>query len=915
VTRDDKQVVLLDPTKSKDEAEVVIPVERIDDEQEIGSLMPDNLMATLSSNQVNDLFRFLLNLGGKDDLPVAQRDSILEHAHAHANGPATFAFDRKPLRSTDWPSSQHALNRDRIYDFYQKQATHFRAQHHPAPLLAEHPGLDGGQHGHWGNQDDTDWEDDRWNKTRLGSVQSGIFRGAGVTVPRAVNVRLGERGEMSACFNPDTLNFDVVWTGGFVKYSSRRHGFLHGVQMDGKLHSRPKSQTPTEPFIYHGFYRCGKRTLFAYRIGDVEYLDSAWVENGKFVRQVAPVEKHPLAMLLAPVNSGNKKIETIETPITFGENSPYAVDTIQLPFENSAKSLMFVGGLAFAPDGSGMICTMQGDVWRVTNFEYPSKRARWQRFATGLNHALGMVIDKEGVFVLCRDQITRLHDQNQDGEADFYECFSNAFSTSVAGHDFICGLQRDQEGNFYTASGNQGIVRISSDGKKLDVVAEGFRNPDGLALLPDGTVTVPCSEGTWTPASMIGAARPTERTSFHGFGGPRNGNVPELPLAYIPRALDNSSGGQVVVEGDRWGPLRGQLLHLSFGMGSHFLVLRDEVDGQLQGAVVPLVGEFRSGIHRGRFNPTDGQLYVGGMQGWASWTTDDGCLQRVRYTGADVRLPIGFHVHENGVMLEFSCSLDADVAAKASSHFAQCWNYRYSGAYGSPELSTKHIGMRGHDRVAITSAHVMSDGKRLFLEMPELQPVNQLHLLVKLSERHERQLFITVHKLDLPFTSFPGFKPTNKTINPHPIVADLAMATRSIPNPFRNKIGGARKVLLETGTNLSYKTRTIRVRSGEPIEFTLRNPDVVPHNWALIKPGTMQRVGELANQLISDPEAAIRHYIPKSSDVLAHTNVVLPKDSQTIYFRAPDQPGRYPYLCTFPGHWLIMNGELIVEAK
>ncbi|MFP6677234.1 MAG: plastocyanin/azurin family copper-binding protein, partial [Pirellulaceae bacterium] len=94
---------------------------------------------------------------------------------------------------------------------------------------------------------------------------------------------------------------------------------------------------------------------------------------------------------------------------------------------------------------------------------------------------------------------------------------------------------------------------------------------------------------------------------------------------------------------------------------------------------------------------------------------------------------------------------------------------------------------------------------------------------------------------------------------------------------------------------------------------SLANPDVVPHNWVLLKPGTLRRVGEQANRLISDPEAAIRQYVPQTSDVLAFTDIVMPKDQFTIYFNAPTEPGRYPYLCTFPGHWLVMNGEMIVE--
>jgi azurin len=389
---------------------------------------------------------------------------------------------------------------------------------------------------------------------------------------------------------------------------------------------------------------------------------------------------------------------------------------------------------------------------------------------------------------------------------------------------------------------------------------------------------------------------------------------------YLPRGLDNSSGGQTLVSGDRWGPLAGQLLHFSFGAGSHFLVLRDEVAGQLQGAAVTLPGEFRSGAHRGRFSPADGQLYVSGMQGWGSYTTDAGCFQRVRYTGAPVQLPVGFHAHENGVAVTFSAPLDAKIASNAGSHFAQCWNYRYGSGYGSPEFSSRHFGLRGHDTLAIASATVLrdeahADGRTLFLHLPDLQPVNQLHLRLQTAAGEFCDLFATVHKLDAPFTGLPNYRPTRKPIQPHPLLADLALVTRSVPNPFRTRNKEARPITIATGSNLSFAKRTLRAKAGEPLALTLANPDVVPHNWALVKPGALERVGDLANRLISDPDAAARQYIPESSDVLAYTDVVLPSDEFTIYFRAPEQPGRYPYLCTFPGHWKVMNGELIVEPR
>jgi plastocyanin len=533
---------------------------------------------------------------------------------------------------------------------------------------------------------------------------------------------------------------------------------------------------------------------------------------------------------------------------------------------------------------------------------------------------LGLLVQPDGIFVMCRDQLLRLHDLNEDGEADFYECYSRAIQTSPAGHDYICGLHRDEEGNFYTASGNQGLVQISADGKTGRALARGFRNPDGLGLTPDGLATVPCSEGDWTPASMIcgiriseAAQRPADQPLFFGHGGPKNGQAPELPLVYLPRNVDNSAGGQVFVTSDRWGPMKGQLVHLSFGMGSHFLLLRDEAAGQLQGAVVPLRGEFLSGAHRGRFSPTDGQLYVSGMGGWGSYTPELGCFQRVRYTEAPVQLPIGYHVHENGIAIRFAQPLERERAADPRKHFAQCWNYRYSGAYGSAEYAPGHQGIIGHDALQIASAHVLDDGHTLFLELPELQPVNQLHLRLNVDDSRGYDLYCTVHRLGQPRTDLPNYRPLAKQIAPHPIELDLALATRRIPNRWQQPLEGARRLELAAAMNLSYSTRTLQAKPGEALALVFNNPDVVPHNWALIQPGTLETVGQAANRLIADPEAFLRQYVPESESVIAYTDIVEPGQSQTIWFRAPDKPGRYPYLCTFPGHWMVMNGELVVE--
>ncbi len=66
----------------------------------------------------------------------------------------------------------------------------------------------------------------------------------------------------------------------------------------------------------------------------------------------------------------------------------------------------------------------------------------------------------------------------------------------------------------------------------------------------------------------------------------------------------------------------------------------------------------------------------------------------------------------------------------------------------------------------------------------------------------------------------------------------------------------------------------------------MKNPDVVPHNWVLLKPGTLETVGGLANKLVGDPDAYLNQYVPQTDDVLAYTDIVEPQQSMTIYFRA-----------------------------
>jgi putative heme-binding domain-containing protein len=901
-------------------------LDRADVEQIVAtaSLMPAGLIESLTLQDQADLLRFLVDVG-RGKLDMAKVEARVKSASTHE--PTRFAWTTGPVDPTARPNHREPVNRDRIYDFYTKQAIHFSGLEPRPTWIEEYPGLDGPGFGHWGNQNEQSWKGDSWSQMDLGSMQSNVLVGEPKVVPRAVAIRLGEGLQWSVCFNTDTLGYEAAWKNGFVKYSDVRQGYIDGFRIDGERIELGEWAKPARGLSdqngdvrYVGYYRDGASVVFAYESAGVTYLDALHVNENEWKRTIAPVAEHPQRHVM---QGGQPQWPSeMHKSIHRGEGKGFVVDTIDLPTDNPWKTPIAGGAHAFRSDGSAIVVTMQGDVWRVSGLD--RDRATWRRIAAGMHHLLGVVVQDDVIYTLGRNQITRLHDLNGDSEIDFYECFSNAYVTSPSGHDYLCGLERDRDGYFYFASGNEGLVRISPDGRRATVIGTGFRNPDGLGLMADGTVTVPCSEGDWTPTSMICQIEPrdtqdalqryaTEPAPFYGYRGPRPNQTIQLPLMYLPRGVDNSSGGQLQVQQSRLGPLEGQLVHTSFGTGTLHLLLRDRVGSQWQGASVPLPGEFRSGIHRARVNPKDGWLYVTGMHGWGTYTPDAGCFQRLRWTGDTVQMPVGFHAHTNGILIRFAEPVEPTLAMDLKRQFAQAWNYRYSPGYGSKEYSVVHEGAIGHDVLAIQGVEISGDRKEVFLEIPELQRCSQLHLWLQVGASKPCELFATIHEMD---EAYPVHG-SNLTGTPapkraHPMLRDLEWLEKRIPNPWQKKLDGAREVRIEARDNLQFSARVIEAKPGEAIKLTFKNPDVVPHNWALIRPGTLETIGDLANRMIGAPDAYLRQYVPASDAVLCYTDIVDPGAEFAIFFHAPKEPGRYPYLCTFPGHWMVMNGELIV---
>ena len=435
---------------------------------------------------------------------------------------------------------------------------------------------------------------------------------------------------------------------------------------------------------------------------------------------------------------------------------PFAVDTLTIPTDNPFKALFFCTGLDFLPDGRVAMCTCHGDVWLVQVDEAAGK-CHWQRFATGLYQPLGLRVVGGKIVVIERGQLTRLHDDNGDGEADFYECVNNDWHTGGGEHSYDTCLETDPAGNFYffktgdteTPTGGC-LMRVAADGSAATVYCTGFRHPIGLGISPTGIITGADQEGNWMPATRIDQYRPG---GFYGDMRAHHRAVPpklyDGPLCWLPREVDNSAGGQVWVPDNSAWPLAGLPLHLSYGRCKAFVLLRQDLGDVIQGGAADLHLNFLSGVCRGRFHPQDGHLYVCGLNGWQTSAKADGCLQRARLTGRPLDVPVKLEVVADGVKLTFTRPLDRAKAGDPGNYRAAWWNYHWSGEYGSKRYRPS-TGGEGQDDLPVRAADVSADGRTVLVKVGPVRPVMQMQVGYNVAAADGTKVvgavYLTVHR-------------------------------------------------------------------------------------------------------------------------------------------------------------------------
>ena len=469
------------------------------------------------------------------------------------------------------------------------------------------------------------------------------------------------------------------------------------------------------------------------------------------------------------------------------EQEPYVVDTVTLPDNNPWKRRVRPADIQFLPDGTGVVVTIDGDVWIAHGIQTSAGAVQWRRFASGLHEPMSVAIRDGQIYVFDRNGIWRLRDTDGDGEADVHELFSNAFAQTADLREFPSTLRLAPHGEFVIAKGGQqattlgkhngSVLRIAADGRSSTVLGYGFRQPSIGVNLRTGLVTASDQQGQYIPSTPLHIVRDGQ---FYGFLAdflPKEKYPAPIaePLTWLPHPVNASALAQVWLFDAKLGPLNDAMVHIGFNRPELFVVRFNERRSRPQAAVMSVTQAFDFTPLNGAVNPADGQLYLAGFQviGWGNVIDALGGIGRVRYTGAPVTLPREVVPMDQGILLRFDVALDPVRARDPASYSIQTWSYQRTYKYGSPQY--KADGTPGQDAWPSSAAYLSADGRSVFVAVPGMKPVMQLRvgwsLVTALGAAFAQNAYTTPYEL-APFDpKAEGFGDLRVDLTPRAAVA------------------------------------------------------------------------------------------------------------------------------------------------
>jgi azurin/glucose/arabinose dehydrogenase len=624
------------------------------------------------------------------------------------------------------------------------------------------------------------------------------------------------------------------------------------------------------------------------------------------------------------------------------EEECYPIVSVPVP----AGIELEVGGMTVLPDGAIAVSTRRGDVWIIEDVYDALARPTYRRYARGLHEPLGLAY-RDGVFYAAqRGELTRLLDTDLDGLADRYETVVEWPLTGNY-HEYSYGPLLLPNSDFFvtlnlawTSGGVSEVpwrgwgLRIRPDGS-IHPVAAGMRSPAGLGILKNGDLFFAENQGDWIgsgyithieegdfvghPASLRWANEPESPVQLRIEDIPDTGlprhvvgrDLPgfKLPSVWFPYTLVGISTADILEDNTNgaFGPFSGQLFVSDQGHSKVMRVFLERVGGEYQGAVFPFRKGFASGTIRLAWG-ADGSLLVGQTsRGWPATGQETFGLQRVKWSGGVPFEMKTVRAEQDGFVLEFTSPVHLAAPASASAFSVTSFTYRYHSTYGSEIIEMEEHAVR------VTSVSPDSASLRLAVEGMRAGYIHEIKVDSTIVSSRGRPLlhnvaYYTLNRIpggEIAAGSMPAARP-----QPEARAAGDG-PKRTVIRPEDWPARPDHSVTLRTVPGLRFDRESFEVGVGSTVRLTLQNGDDMLHNVVITVVGAADRVGEAAVGLGLRGQEL--NYVPEMTEVLFHTALVGPGGSESIYFRAPEAAGSYPFICSFPGHYVTMRGVMQVR--
>ncbi len=649
-----------------------------------------------------------------------------------------------------------------------------------------------------------------------------------------------------------------------------------------------------------------------------------------------------------------------DTAIIQKEEDFYKIYTVPIP----QNIFLEVGGMTFLPDDELAVCTRRGEVWKISN-PYMKNGAYpvYRLYAQGLHEPLGLnYIDGE-LYVTQRAEITRLRDLDGDGEADEYKTI---YSWPLSGnyHEYAYGPIKDRQGNLVVTlnlgwTGREEslskwhgwMLKITKDGH-MKPYATGLRSPAAFALNKDGDIFYAENQGGW-----VGSGHITEINEGDFLGHPeglRWSDLPGSPVklrmsdipdtdepkydvakrvpglksssVWFPQSILGISTSGILSYEDKgkMGPFEGQLFVGDQGQSKIMRVDLEKINGVYQGVAFPFREGFSSGVLRLNWG-SDGSMFVGmTARGWGSTGGESYGLQHLVWNG---KIPFEMKTVKakpDGFEIEFTQPVDNKRAKDVSSYELTSFTYKYGHNYGSPVINEGDCPIKAID--------VSPDGLKVRLVVDSLR-LGYIHEIKAAGIRTKGNVALLHDFGYYTLNNFPDGEKlaitkenrvdkmammhhhaANNNTSKVPVKEVLtAMNKRTTRQPKNWTKGPDQVITLNPIPGLKYNTNLLTVKAGSKIKLTFKNTDDMLHNVVITVPGAADIVGKQA--LMMGLKGERMNFVPSTSRVLFFTALQQPGKTESIYFIAPSKPGSYPYVCTYPGHYLVMRGIMKVVGK